>query len=103
MDDSSHCASVDLSLLESGNVAATASFVRQVHARGIGLIRVSEKLHDLHQRCIAAAREYFVATPKEEKLKQKMGNDGTRDWGYVETEVKGQRGRMLQGFAGFCS
>ncbi len=78
------CESVDLAALERGDAAATSKFSRQMHGRGIGVVRCSDALMRLHEQCVDAAKAYFASANAEEKTRFKMGGDGLRDWGWVE-------------------
>ncbi len=77
-------APVEVELLQRGDRAATRLFCEQVRRRGLGVLHVSEADADLFARCVAAAREYFCGTEPAAKQAQRMGEDGARDWGYVE-------------------
>ena len=82
-------APVELSLLEQRDATATHLFCRQMRTRGLAVLRVTEREAALFGQCVAAAGEYFASTPAAVKQQQRMGEDGARDWGYVEmAEVK---------------
>jgi hypothetical protein len=82
-------APIEAELLQRRDAVATQQFCEQVRRRGIAVLRVSEEEAALFGRCVAGARDYFCDTPTSAKHEQRMGDDGERDWGYVEmAEVK---------------
>ncbi len=80
---------VDVELLSRRDAEATRRFCRQMRTRGLAVLRVREREAAVFEECVEAAKSYFAGSTAEQKALQRMGDDGARDWGYVEmAEVK---------------